>query len=159
MGIKSNKPDDPSSQKQVDKSTEKRAGFFKTAAVRALGGLSLKASKEGYKSVRYYVVEKVGSLAMFIANKKTHTPPDVARNNVDQVKIATHFYDDMYAAKHPEAVMDFTPPPVSQEIIDEHTPILEEKPGESKMYSEYVLAEKGYRVAYFIPGHRSLRVR
>jgi len=119
---------DPLSKRQVDKLTNNRAGFFKSAAVAGYMKTSLNAHDAGYKTVNGYAMGKGGAAAARIAGAATHTPSDVSSGYADSIKEMSHAYDDMYAAKHPEAVIDFTPSPVSKEQIDRNTLVLEGNP-------------------------------
>lgn len=140
--IEAKKLSDPLSQKQVDKLTKKRAGFFKSAGVSAYMGTAIRAHDAGYKTVRGYVAGAGGGLATKVAGGAAHLPPDVSASHESSVKSMSHTYDEMYAAKHPEAVIDFKPSPVPQETIDKNTLVLKDNPYAGTAYGAQIDATR-----------------
>ena len=140
--IETKKLSDPLSPKQVDKLTKKRAGFFKTAGVSAYMGTAIKAHDAGYKTVRGYVAGTGGRLATKAAGSTAHLPPDVSADHERAVKSMSHTYDEMYAAKHPEAVINFMPSHVPQETIDKNTLVLKENPYAGNSYGAEIAATR-----------------
>lgn len=111
----------------------KKANPIKAAVIATYMGTTLKANEAGYKTVRGYAAGIGGGLAIKAAGKLGHLSPDVEAGQADSVKSASHLYDAMYAAKHPEAVLNFKPSPVPKEIIDKNTLVLDGNPYASSM--------------------------
>jgi hypothetical protein len=144
--IQTKKLTDPLNPKQVDKLTKNRAGFFKSAGLAAYMKTSIRAHDKGYKTVRGYAAGVGGGAAASVAGSVGHIPPDVTAGHKSSVESAAHAYDERYAAKHPEAVIDFKPSSVPREIVEKNTLVLKNNPyAESKHAPRIESAQKQAR--------------
>ena len=96
---------------------------------------AIKAHDAGYKTVRGYVVGKMGESATAIGSFASHVPSDVSAGYKSSVKEMAHAYDEMYAAKNPGAVVDFKASSVPQETIDRNTLVLKNSPHAGTNYN------------------------
>ena len=105
-----------------------KAGPLKSAALAGYMDAALKADDAGYKTVKGYTAGLGANAAMSAAGSLSHMPPDVTSSYKESANSASHIFDEMYAANHPGEVIDFSPSPVPQEIIDKNTLVLDENP-------------------------------
>lgn len=133
--IQANKLNDPLTPKQVDKLTKNRAGFFKSAGLAAYMKTSIRAHDKGYKTVKGYMAGVGGSAAASLAGSAGHMPSDVTAGHKRSAETVARAYDESYAAKHPEAVIDFKPSSVPRETVEKNTLVLKNNPYAGSKYA------------------------
>ncbi len=137
-----NKSDFQSDTGSVEEDTNDKMGVASSMAAGMIASkyldTALDANAAGYQTAKGYIVgEGLKGLVGYGLEEYMNIPDGVTDGIKSSMDWATHGYDNKYAAKHPEEIIDFKPSPVSQEQIDRNTLVVEDVPLSTFDYNKF----------------------
>ncbi len=106
-------------------------------------GVALKAYDSDFETIDGFMIDKLGKTVMGVSRTITHTPSDLKIQNDKTVSAMAHMYDKKIAMENPEKVINRSPSPVSQDLIDKNTLVvnMEDDYSSSKYSMDKVIAK------------------